>query len=217
MILGCRTLEAELRLAMKITGCNEEIKWVQSGLHNSPQKLREALQGILDEHTGTGTVLLAMGFCGNSVEGLHTGDFTLVIPRVDDCITFLLGSQENRRKSGGKGTYFLTDGWLKGERNIWQEYQYTLNKYGEEVGKQIFQMMLEHYQTLALLDTGSCPLEQTEQQCRKIAEALELKYKRIPASLNFLVRLLRGNWDSEHFLIIPPDTVVPGKALMQLY
>ena len=217
MIIGCKTLETELQLAVKMTGCKRKIRWIQSGLHNSPSRLRTVLQEMLNDCTETDTVLLAMGFCGNAVEGLRTGSFELVVPRVDDCITLLLGSQENRRKAGGLGTYFLTEGWLKGEKNIWQEYQYTLKKYGKQMGKQIFQMMLEHYQTLALLDSGSYPLEETERKCQKIAGTLGLKFKEIPASLDYLIRLLKGDWDSEHFLIIPPNDIITNNALMQLY
>lgn len=45
--------------------------------------------------------------------GLHTGNFQLILPRVDDCLSLLMGSMEQRYAAlqGGFGI-FLTESWL---------------------------------------------------------------------------------------------------------
>lgn len=205
-ILSCRTIEPELKSAMAQVGCGYEVLWLESGLHNVPRKLNARLQEQLDICDGSDTVLLAMSFCGNSVVGLKTGNFQLVIPRSDDCITLLLGSLEERMKH--RATYFMTEGWLAGERNLWREYEECIRKYGREKGEWIMSTMLEHYRNLALVDTGCATQEDLEAQTREIAGKLELDYVRIPGTLDFLKQLLTGPWPRDRFVVVPPNSMV---------
>ena len=214
VIVGCKTLENELLRAVEETGCSYEILWIESGLHNYPKKLNQVLQETLDG-CGARQVLAAMVFCGNSIENISTGDYTLIFPRVDDCISLLLGSCKRRMEiSREHGTYFLTEGWLKGERNIWKEYEYTMDKYGEETGKEIFSMMLGNYRSLALLDTGCYSMEKAGAEAENIAKTLELEYKVLPATLDYMKKLLAGPWTEEEFLVIPPHSMVQGRDLV---
>ncbi len=209
-VISCRTIEAEVRSAMAQAGCRAEVRWLESGLHNVPKLLNARLQELLDQCTDAGSVLLAMSFCGNAAAGLRTGEFQLVIPRCDDCITLLLGSAE--RRAGISATYFLTEGWLKGERSIRAEYEACLKKYGEKRGKHIFSVMFAHYRNLALLDTGCCDLPPTEAEIRRIAETLGLRYVSIPGTLDYLKALFTGDWSGGRFTVIPPHSTVPASG-----
>lgn len=206
VVISCKTMEKELLEAMKRLNCSFPVLWLDAGLHNWPDKLRDSIQALLDSCDGFDTVLLAMSFCGNSVVGLRTHDFRLIIPRCDDCITLLLGSAEKRRSL--TGTYFLTEGWLTGERNIWKEYQLCMEKYGQKRGKKIFSVMLAHYQNLALLDTGCFDREKLEPQVREIARTLELQYIGIDGTLEYILTLLAGPWEKERFVLVPPNSTV---------
>lgn len=50
--------------------------------------------------------------------------------------------------------YFMSKGWLQGERNIWVEYLRAREKYGEDTAREIMAMMFGSYQKLGILDTG---------------------------------------------------------------
>lgn len=208
-ILSCKTIEPELTAAMARAGCAQEVRWLESGLHNVPRKLNRRLQELLDQCGDADTVLLAMSFCGNSIVGLRTGNFRLIIPRCDDCITLLLGSLDARMRH--KATYFLTEGWMAGERNIWREYEECLGKYGEEKGKWIMSMMLEHYRNIALVDSGCFTKAGVDREARQIAEKLELTYQRIPGTLDHLTQLLTGPWPESRFAVIPPYTTITAE------
>ena len=80
VIIACQTLKNELEAAMAASGRSFEIRWIESGLHNVPKKLHATLQEHLDQCGGFDTVLLVMGYCGNSVAGIETRDFQLVMP-----------------------------------------------------------------------------------------------------------------------------------------
>jgi hypothetical protein len=191
------------------------VRWISSGLHNTPKKLTAVLEEELSACNGYSKVLLAMGFCGNVLTGLRVGDFTLIIPRVDDCISLLLGSCRNRLAlTKDNGSYFLTAGWLRGERNIWLEYEYAMGKYGEKLGKEIFKAMFGHYKSLMLLNTGCYRLEKAEPQTRMIAEALNLEYKLIPADISYIHDLLCGPWGNDKFLALPPGHTILSTDLV---
>lgn len=191
---------------MVLCGCRDEVKWLPSGLHNTPPRLTETVQTELDRCGPCDAVLLATGSCGGAVTGLRSGAFRLVIPKADDCITFLLGSEKTRAQY--PAAYFLTAGWLRGERSLWNEYQYCAEKYGDQADW-IFETLLRNYHDLALINTGCFPMKPAEEQCRKIAETLHLQYREIPGSLSFMTDLLSGNWDPERFLVLPPFQTVP--------
>lgn len=213
-ILACSTIRSELEKAARETGCPHRFVWVESGLHLAPDSLRLRLQEELDRMTGAGRVLLAFGFCGNAVTGLKSGNYQLVIPRADDCITLLLGSKENRQQCSRQGgIYFLTKGWLEGEINIWKEYQTVLARFGPERTERIYQRMLAHYKFLGLIDTGAYDLPGLIPHANEISAALKLELLILEGTDRYLRRLLRGPWDEDHFVMVPPFTTVELKHL----
>lgn len=209
VILACNTIREELEKAAMEMNCQTRIVWVESGLHLVTNSLRKRLQEELDRITGVQRVLLAFGYCGNAVAGLRSGDYQLVIPRVDDCITLLLGSQENRERCSSRGgIYFLTKGWLEGEINIWKEYQAVLERFGPERTEMIYQRMLAHYKYLGIIDTGAYDLPALLPNVREISETLNLELLILEGTDRYIRRLLSGPWDSDHFVIIPPLTTI---------
>lgn len=207
VILACNTIRDELEKAAAETNCPHEFVWVESGLHLVPESLRRRLQEELDKISGVNRVLLAFGFCGNAVVGLKSGAYRLVIPRVDDCITLLLGSKENRERWKG-GTYFLTKGWLEGEFNIWKEYQSVLARYGPKRTERVYRVMLAHYKFLGLIDTGAFDVPGLIPQVQEIAAALKLELLILPGTDGYLKRFLAGPWDADNFVTVPPFTTI---------
>jgi len=211
VVVACRTLEDELRFAMKKTGIDYPVEWIESGLHNTPEILAERLQGALDSIVAQ-RVLAVFGFCGNSMRGIKAGGFELIIPRVDDCISLLLGSVKARTEISGKhAAYFLTEGWIRGKRSLWAEYQYALEKYGEEQALSLADMMLHNYRTLGLLDSGVQPIEPLIEKTKIVADTLGLTQMVIPATVSYLEELLTGPWVENRFLVkAPGETVTAG-------
>ena len=209
-IIACETVKNELEFAMKEAGVNYPVTWIDSGLHSSPLCLHRKLQDAIDCCTAS-VALLGLGFCGNSVAGLKTGDFRLIIPRRDDCISLLLDPSEIR----GGGTYFMTEGWLRDESHLYHEYKYTIEKYGEEEGREIFDIMLHNYNSIALLDTGCYPIGPVEEETRRFADILGLKFKLVRGNTDWLRRLLTGPWDDERFIVVPPRSAVPADELFE--
>lgn len=213
-IVSCRTIEDEVNAAIARSGVDYPVAWLESGLHNQPHILLERLQALL-EGLDAQRVLLAMGFCGNAIKGLKLGDYELIVPRTDDCISLLLGGVSRRVEvSRALAAYFFTEGWMRGERNIWEEYKFTVETYGEEMAESVMEMMYSHYRTLALLDCGVGDMDKLYHQVEPLANALHLERKTIPATLDFLTNLFLGPWDDrERFVRFAPHSTVEEAQL----
>lgn len=201
VLLACRTIEDEIQqvLAKKHPDL-KDIIWIESGLHNSPVILHAAIQKELDQIVDIDRVLLGFGFCGNAVMNLKTQEYTLIIPRAEDCITLLLGSEEIRNAPPAKETYFLTPGWLRGEVNIYDEYLYSLKKYGKELTEEIYSQLLAHFKYLGTIDTGTSDFTNFLRTTQHIADELGLQQRSIQGTLSYLEKLLTGPWSDDEFI-----------------
>ena len=212
VILSCRTLEDEVLAALKESGKDYEVVWLESGLHNIPKRLTSRIQEELDRIEAD-RVLIAMGFCGNAMAGIH-GDFEIILPRVDDCISLLLGSVERRMEiSRELAAYFFTEGWVRGERNMIVEYEHTLSKYGPETTESVMEMMYSHYRTLAILDSGVGNTVSLLERTKEISEILHLEQKVVPGTLDYLTELFTGPWNSEKYIVVPVGQILDGSLL----
>ncbi len=207
VLITCETVRREIEKALSETDCAYRVIWLEAGLHSSPERLRTRLQLELDQLQDTGRVVFAMGYCGNAMLGLRSRDFHMVLPRVDDCITLVLGSLERRKSiSREMGTYFITKGWLEQKDNIWADYQAMIEKYGEEESEIIYEELLKHYKRLLVIDTECFDIEEFCAEAAKIAEGLHLKIELQKGNLNTLKNLLSGPWEnSKDFLCIAPN------------
>jgi hypothetical protein len=209
VVVACNTIRDEFEKAVAETGCSHPFSWIESGLHLKPESLRNRLQEELDALDNTDRVLLGFGYCGNAVAGLKSGNYELIVPRVDDCISLLLGSKEYRERccSSG-GVYFLTKGWLEGESNIWTEYLAVLARFGPKNTNRIYKRMLAHYKYLGLIDTGAYALDTMLPKVNEIAATLNLETRVLPGSDSYLKKLLSGPWNEGDFVVVPANTTI---------
>ena len=206
-IIACETLRTELLYVMQALEIKCDVFWIESGLHNTPKKLHDELQIMLDGITGYERVLLCFGACGNSLLDLRVGSYELIMPRVDDCITLFLGSTKARRDADSQhAAYYMTEGWLYGVRNIWVEYNNCVDRYGKEQAKEIFEMQYKHYRTLALLDTGVGNISGLVCSTKTIADTLGLKQIVLTAGTEYIAQLLLGPWSSDRFIKKKPQS-----------
>jgi len=201
-------LENEINKAVDALGIDYPVYWIDSGLHNYPDKLKEKLQQSIDQIKGSDYIIILFGLCGNALLGIGSKTSTLVIPKTDDCISMFLGGNKQRRKLEiDYKAYYLTRGWLTNENNIWDEYQHSIEKYGREKTRSLFQIMLKHYTHLVVIDTGAYNTGSFLKETKKIADELNLVQKVIPGDLGLLYRALEGKWDHD-FALIEPGQVI---------
>lgn len=197
--IACRTIEDEINAVVKeLPGCCP-VRWVESGLHNFPVKLKDRLQQEIKSADGAENILLLFGYCGNSIEGLRSHSAQLVVPKVADCISLLLNGDQKRLVR----SYFLTEGWLRGEDNICCEFLYCVKKYGRDKALDLYRTMLKSYSTLAFIDTGTYNLNRLMTETAEFAASLNLTQQVVTGSLSLLRKALKGEWDDD-FIKVPP-------------
>lgn len=214
IIVACQTIKDEVNLAIKETGVDYPVLWIESGLHNFPDRLGQKIQEEINKIENVETILLAFGYCGNSLLGIKSPRARLIIPRVDDCISLLLGSYERRQSLYKEvGTYFLTKGWLENEQNLLSEYERCIKRYGKDKALRVMKMMLNNYHRLMVIETQAYQFEGILDKTKGFADALGLTHEKIDGSLRLLKKFLLGPWDDE-FAIIPPGAEVTLEYLI---
>lgn len=114
VLIGCGALEAEVRKVSAVLPRPPRLIFIQAAWHDKPADQRAALQQELDAvGPEVRRVLLAYGMHDRAIKELVTHDFTLIVPRMDDCTPLFLGSGEKIAKTPHIPSFFLTAGWLK--------------------------------------------------------------------------------------------------------
>lgn len=208
MVVACESIEDELKKAMAGLGLDYPVVWLEGGLHNTPGRLREKLQEVLNEADGHfDQLIFTLGYCGGGVSDLTTGNYTTVLPLSDDCLSLLLGSVSARQAASNPPTYFLTAGWMRHENNVITSYNVTVEKFGQARADRINKMMLNNYKRFGLVDTGVYDLKAAADKVAPLADRMGLVVETLPAEANWLERLLTGPYDDPtSFLVLPPQS-----------
>lgn len=206
-IIVCDTIIKEM---LSLLPPEMEYQTVESGLHLRPEKLRIALQEFVDETPADiETIILGYGLCSMAVVGLKSGQSTLVVPRLDDCIALFLGSQEKYREQLRKepGTYYLSKGWIDAGVNLVDEFKSVEERYGKKRADMVKKRMLQHYTRLAYIDMGHRGREHYREISRRSADELELHYEEIRGTEKMLKKMIYGPWDND-FVVAPPGHTI---------
>lgn len=210
LVMACATVIEEM-LPHLPPGMDHQV--FDFGLHVYPDKLRSTLQAAINAHDGQyDTIILGYGMCSQGVVGIKATHCTLVVPRVDDCISIFLGSRAeylNQNKTE-PGTYYLTKGWIEVGDTPFDEYERITERYGAKRAQRVMQIMLANYKRLALINTGQYDLERYREYSREIAERFDLRYEEIKGSDSLVKKLMTGDWDDE-FVVVPPGEEITYK------
>ena len=195
--------------------------YLEQGLHRTPGKMPEAIQGAVDGlPTDTQLVLLGYGLCSNGVVGVTARLAPIIIPKVHDCIAVLLGSVKRyeAEMEACAGTYYITPGWaLYGTTSLSAYKNEYLPKYGEEDARYISRELLKNYKRVALIDHGAGDMAAARAHAQEMAEVFGLAYQEIPGSLAYVRRLVTGPWEDDDFVIVPPGTALSPTPFMMLH
>ena len=207
MVLACATVMEEM-LPLLPPGMGHQI--LDFGLHVNPQSLRSTLQAAIDAAGETAdVVILGYGLCSMAVVGLPASGCTLVVPRVDDCISIFLGSGEAYRAlhRAEPGTYYLTKGWIEAGDGPFAEHERLVERYGQERAEWLTGQMLKHYTRLALINTGQHDMDRYRAYAQETAVRFGLRYEEIPGSDALVNKMLQGPLDAEFVVAAPGVTV----------
>lgn len=212
VVIACKIFEILLQKYLPEMMA-EQVTWLDYGLHRVPAKIGSSVQAELDRLTEPSLVVLGYGLCGSGITGIQAGPHTLLVPRMDDCITMLLGSYPDymREFEGVPGTYWLSRGWLESGSHPLKEYEEYRQKYGEKDAIWLLDQQYEHYERLVLVAHDQRDLDGYRAQAQAIAEFCGrwgMRYEEILGSNTYARRLVEVAQDlsktDDDFVIIPP-------------
>jgi N-methylhydantoinase A/oxoprolinase/acetone carboxylase beta subunit len=233
-VIACAVLALDIKYTAEKLGMDIGVKFLEGGLHDRPNVLREKLQEAVDEISASGLcdrIVIGYGVCGRGSVGLQTRDISIVIPKVHDCIALFLGGDAAYRREFKKypGTYYISAGWYEekteplsqrkrsayyGDEKL--NYDELVEKYGESAAKDTFQFLStwqKNYQRAAFIKTGAKTSPKYEKYAREMAEEYGWKYEKILGDQSLIQKLLTAGETTDEILVVPPNHVVDFDAL----
>lgn len=209
-LFACSMLQDEIELALAQTKTECKVVWIDSGLHEYPQRLRYELQTKIDENQDAQLVLLAFCLCGNAVMGLKSKKTTLVIPKFDDCIHMLLAHEPGAKPQVEASSLYYTKGWLESERFILNDFKAYQEKYGPKKAAFVINTMLANYKGLKLIDTGAYDVAACKEKAVEAANSLGLAFDLVQGTGRVLRDLFCAKYAGEFVVVAPGETVESG-------
>lgn len=207
-VVACSALKEEISTVLPE---GLETMFLEYALHRQPEKLNGELRRAINRETsGCQEVILGYGLCSNGTLGLGHSCKRLIIPRVHDCISILLGSAERYFQEFNKepGTIYLSKGWIDSCGDPLTQYQDYSQRIGEENARWAINEEYRNYKRLVFINM---PVEEDlacyRDYARETADFLGLSYEETEGSLELIKKLLYGKWDGS-FAVIEPGKVV---------
>jgi len=220
-VICCEILRREVEHLLAQSQSPPEACFLRKGYHDNPAVLREEVQKAIDgAPSGFDAILLGYGLCGKGLEGVAARTQPLVVPRVHDCISLLLGSAKAYEEhfSAHPGTYYYSPGWLEWGSDaidrapaqgigLGRSYEEYAAKFGEDNARYLMELeasWAQRYTRAAFIDSGLPDCDRWETQAKGIALSKGWNFERISGSLRLLRLLIEGPGPHQELLLVPP-------------
>ncbi len=205
-VFACSTLADEIQ---KILPPNIALELLPYALHREPQKLQNELQQRIDADTEHDTLLFGYGLCSYGVVNLHSERHTLVIPRVHDCISILMGSRQiyDIEFQKSPGSIYLSKGWIDQGAEPLAEFKRYAETFGDENAQWMIDTQYSNYKRVVFIDTEVGNSEELANYSSEVAKYIKVDYQEQQGSSRLLEKLIQGDWDQE-FVVTPPGRMV---------
>jgi hypothetical protein len=222
-VIACQVFMREL--SYYASQCDNVVTftWLPQGLHDTPALLQKSVAQALEQLHSQSTnnmrkhppeaIVLGYGLCSNGIIGLSGGNLPLIVPKTDDCIAMLLGSQKRYLELFKKhnGTYWLSSGWVENafipsEKMLKDQYDGYVEKFGQENADYLYNEALawiKNYNCCAYISSPVCRNRAHEQTARDIAASHNWQFNYFDGDTRMIQKIVNGDWDDE-FLTCPP-------------
>lgn len=199
-VIACEVMKEEM-LSIKPLP-DEEFEFVSMDYHLYPKKLGTEIQDIIDRSVGYDRIILAFGLCGGAANGLKATNCALTIPRVHDCISVFLSSEEGCVCDFKKevGTFYLSCGWMITEKSILSDHKRILERFGSKKAFRVLNRMYDGYKKVLFICTGYPSQDEVIAQSKEIASLISCEHQIIEGKTSFIEKIIRGPWDDINFI-----------------
>jgi len=233
-VIACAVLAIDMKHSAQKLGLDISYTFLEAGLHNTPELLREKLQAAIDEISASGScerILIGYGICGRGTIGIQSRNVPLVIPKVHDCVALFLGGDKAYKDQFQKypGTYYLSAGWCEektepmSQRKQWAyfgdqklDFNDLAAKHGETAARETFDFLnswQKNYQRAAFIETGSKTSARYEKFAMDMAREYNWKYDKIIGGRELIEKLITTRHSTPDILFVPPHHVISFDAI----
>ena len=228
LCIACEIFARPLYLSAAYSPLVIDIELLERGLHNQPETLKESIQRQIDQAEGRGydAILLGYGLCGNGTAGIKARSTQLVIPRVHDCISLLLGDPRRYQEQfeNNPGTYWYSQDFLEradsegkfssmgpiSDEELSRQYDKFVIKYGKENADYLMEVMggwQSHYNRAVFIDLEIYKNEAVQERVRSDTAGRGWAFEKLAGDLILFRQLLNGEWMEmpSEFIVIPPN------------
>lgn len=211
MIFACSSLKSYISAAQEKEGTCYPVVLLDKKDHMDPQKMKQRILAAEKELPPTiENVLVAMGFCGGALDHVSFSR-RFVIPRVDDCISLMLQTDQKEHAPNPKemGHLYMIeqdpeDFLLE---KLFQEVQEGYEGIDQEM---LFHMYFDNYTHLDIVDTGlnDCYTEEYVLRAQKSADLMHVALDYVQGSDLLLENLVGGRWNDRQFVVAEAGHII---------
>lgn len=212
VILSCSSLEKYVAAAQECQGTAYPVYDLDKKHHVEPKNMRWCiLETERELPADVDTVLVAMGFCGGSWDDL-TFTRTVVIPRVDDCISLLLQTGDDYIPNLKEPGHMYMADMDPNDFDMGKMFSSLPDFYPEISRDELMRMIFSGYHHLDIVDTGltDCYSEDYVLKAQENADLMQAQLDYVPGSNRLLEKLVSGNWDQQFFIARPGHKICYG-------
>ena len=216
-IVSCTSMLEFVNAAQEAEGTDLPVYTEDRAMHVDPEQMRAAVVRRIGELPREyDTVLAAMGFCGG-VWHETVFDRTVVIPRVDDCISLLLQTSDEFHPN------LPEDGHLYLYENDPKDFSaltlmHNTNSFSADLDLKdlnrdfLFEMWFHNYRHMDIIDTGinDCYSEEYAAAAQEQADQIHAELDYVPGSIRLLRKLVSGRWDGQFIVAFPGKKILHG-------
>lgn len=203
VILSCSSLLLHAEAAQTKMHTRFPVVNLDRRLHAEPKRMRSSILETLDAlPPGCETVLVAMGYCGGSWNHIPLSR-RVVIPKVDDCITLLLHTDDTPHGNLKEAGHMYFRDCDTGAYSIESMKEEICRTYGMEFGTSIFGSWFQNYTNADIIDTGvyDCYSEEYLIEAQKNADLIRCSLGYVEGSNRILEKLVSGQWDAQFVVL----------------
>lgn len=203
VILSCSSLLLHVEAAQTKMHTRFPVVNLDRRLHAEPKRMRSSILETLDAlPPSCETVLAAMGYCGGSWNHIPLSR-RVVIPKVDDCITLLLHTDDTPHGNLKEAGHMYFRDCDTGAYSIESMKEEICRTYGMEFGTSIFGSWFQNYTNADIIDTGvyDCYSEEYVTEAQKNADLIRCSLGYVEGSNRILEKLVSGQWDAQFIVL----------------
>jgi len=214
-ILACSSMTEFVAEAQRRQGTDWPVFEVDRALHAEPEQMKDAVAALMQRIPAKyDTILVAMGFCGG-VWSQVTCDRRTVLPRVDDCVSLLLHTDDeyrpNRKEPGHLYLYETDPAQFSALSLLRSDAPVDPSLEGLDPDW-LFHMWFDSYHHMDIIDTGlaDCYSEDYVLAAQMQADEINADLDFVPGGIRLLEKLVSGQWDAQFVVAESGQTVRHG-------